>query len=155
MKIKNYENYEIFEDGSIVNSRGLVMKCFIQSSGYKQTTLYKNNIRKKFLLHRLLALHFIENTRPLIAITVDHIDRDRLNNSLENLRWATREEQTANRGGQCEYPISKGSLYKYRNSYYYEWREDRIKKVKSFKNVELAQAFQIEHLKTYRLQSIN
>ena len=27
MKIKGYEDYSIYEDGRIVNSRGLVMKC--------------------------------------------------------------------------------------------------------------------------------
>jgi len=153
MKIKGYENYEIFDDGRVVNSRGLVMKtCIINNSGYKRIQLYKNGKHKHFSLHRLLALHFIENTRPLIAITVDHIDRDKLNNSLSNLRWATIEEQNANR---YHIPITKGSISKQNNKYYrFRWSEDRIRKENRFKTLELAQAYQIEHLKMYHLQAV-
>jgi hypothetical protein len=155
MKIKGYEDYEIFEDGRIVNSRGLVMKCRIGTVGYKKINLCKDGKHKTFRLHRLLALHFIENTRPLIAITVDHENRDRLDNSLSNLRWATREEQLANRGGKFEFPITKGCLCKHhKHKYRYEWREDNSRQYKYFKNLELAQAFQREHLKTYNLQRI-
>ena len=67
MKIKGFENYEIFEDGRIVNKHGRELKYFIQSSGYNQICLWKDCKRKHFLLHRLLALHFIVNTRPGIA----------------------------------------------------------------------------------------
>ena len=155
MKIKGFENYEIFEDGRIFGHRGWVLKFGITHGGYKRIGIYKDGKRKFFVLHRLLALHFIENTRPLIALTVDHIDRDKLNNSLQNLRWATREEQIANRGGLFEYPISKGGLSKTRNTYRYQWREDKINQWKNFKTLELAQAFEIEHLKTYRLQFTN
>ena len=150
MKIKGYEDYSIYEDGRVINKNGLVMKSRIGTQGYKELHLCKDGKHKTFRLHRLLALHFIENTRPLIAITVDHIDRDKLNNSLENLRWATREEQQANR---YFIPISKGGLSKHhKNRYRYEWREDRIKQRKYFKTLEEAQAFEIDHLKTYHLQ---
>jgi len=153
MKIKGFEHYEIFEDGRIVNKHGRVMKCCLQSTGYKQIKLWKDGIRKHFTLHRLLAIHFIENTRPDIALTVDHIDRDRLNNRLCNLRWATREEQQANR---YIIPITKGGIYKHgKNNYRYTWREDRIKQRKYFKTLELAQAYEIEHLQMYHLQFIN
>ena len=155
MKIKGYENYEIFEDGRIVNSRGRELKCRIGTVGYKKINLCKDGKRKTFRLHRLLALHFIVNTRPDIALQVDHENRDRLDNSLSNLRWATREEQNANRGGMFEYPISKGYLSKNNKKYYkYRWREDKILKSKYFKNLELAQAYQIEHLKMYHLQAV-
>tara|TARA_R110000824_G_scaffold50002_1_gene140057 strand:+ start:149 stop:619 length:471 start_codon:yes stop_codon:yes gene_type:complete len=153
MKIKGYENYEIFEDGRVINKHGRVMKFAITNS-YKRICLCKNNKKKSFTLHRLLALHFIENTRPNIALEVDHIDRDKLNNSLQNLRWATREEQLANRGGRYEYPISKGGIYKHnKNNYRYQWMEDKILQRKYFKTLELAQAYQIEHLQMYHLQT--
>ena len=153
MKIKGFENYEIFEDGRIVNKHGRELKYFIQSSGYNQICLWKDCKRKHFLLHRLLALHFIVNTRPGIATTVDHIDRNKLNNSLENLRWATLEEQSANR---YYIPITKGCLSKNNiNSYRYQWRQDKIRQCKYFKTLEEAKQFEIDHLQTYRLQFIN
>ena len=152
MKIKGYEDYSIYEDGRVINKHGRELKNWIGTHGYKRIGLRKDGKQKHFRLHRLLAIHFIVNTRPGIAITVDHIDRDKLNNSLSNLRWATREEQIANRGGQCEFPITKGGIYKNRKNYLYQWFEDKIRQTKSFKTLELAQKFEIEHLKTYELQ---
>tara|TARA_R110000803_G_scaffold63077_3_gene123634 strand:+ start:2908 stop:3360 length:453 start_codon:yes stop_codon:yes gene_type:complete len=150
MKIKGYENYCIFEDGRVINKHGVEMKSCI-TSGYKRIHLSKHNIGKKFYVHRLLALHFIENTRPIIATTVDHIDRDQLNNNLSNLRWATREEQNANR---YIIPISKGGISKHKNYYRYRWCEDKNPMYKFFKTLQQAKLFEIEHLKTYHLQLI-
>tara|TARA_R110000737_G_C14226086_1_gene421899 strand:+ start:45 stop:503 length:459 start_codon:yes stop_codon:yes gene_type:complete len=152
MKIKGFEHYEIFEDGRVINKDGRELKSWIGNHGYKQIGLWKDGKPKGFTLHRLLAIHFIENTRPDIALTVDHINREKLDNSLENLRWATREEQNANR---YIMPITKGGISKHRKIYQYQWREDKIPMSKHFKTLELAQAFQIDHLQTYRLQSIN
>ena len=49
---------------------------------------------KSYKVHRLVAEAFIEN--PEGKKTVDHIDRNRANNSLANLRWATSSEQREN-----------------------------------------------------------
>ncbi len=153
MKIKGYENYEIFEDGRIVNSRGRELKTFINNCRYKKITLCKNGKPKTFYLHRLLAIHFIPN--PENKYSVDHENRDPLDNSLSNLRWYTREEQMANRGGKYQYPITKGGINKHNGKYYiYQWSEDEIRKWKYCKTLEEAQAYQIEHLKMYHLQIV-
>jgi len=64
------------------------------SSGYLCVNLCKNGVRKKYYIHRLLGIQFIPN--PENKLEIDHIDRNRQNNSLENLRWATRKEQQNN-----------------------------------------------------------
>jgi hypothetical protein len=64
-------------------------------NGYLTTALSKEGKRKSFKIHRLLAEHFIPN--PENKPTVDHIDRNKSNNSLDNLRWATYLEQVKNR----------------------------------------------------------
>lgn len=51
--------------------------------------------RKNFKIYTLIALTYIPN--PENKPTVDHIDRNKLNNDISNLRWATMEEQQKNR----------------------------------------------------------
>lgn len=49
---------------------------------------------KTAYVHRLVAEAFIP--KPLGATEVDHIDGDRTNNNLTNLRWVTHKENTNN-----------------------------------------------------------
>ncbi len=47
-------------------------------------------------MHRIVAKFFLDNEDS--KCVVDHIDRDRTNNNLDNLRWATREVNALNKG---------------------------------------------------------
>ena len=62
--------------------------------GYCIVNLVKNGKSKKYKIHRLVALAFISN--PENKSYVDHINTDRKNNTILNLRWATREENNNN-----------------------------------------------------------
>ena len=55
-----------------------------------KVVLLKNQKPHYFTVHRLVAMVFIDN--PHSKSTVDHIDCDRTNNCVENLRWVTTEE---------------------------------------------------------------
>lgn len=59
---------------------------------YLQVQLYKNSQMKNCNVHRLVALAFIPN--PENKPTVNHIDENKLNNSVDNLEWATHKENT-------------------------------------------------------------
>jgi hypothetical protein len=67
-----------------------IFKPCLDDHGYKRTRINGKNYR----IHRLIAETFHEN--PDEKLTVDHIDRNRLNNNFENLRWATHKEQMNN-----------------------------------------------------------
>lgn len=94
-KIKQNENYSINENGEVRNDKtGKIKKPYENKKNeYYYVDLYKKNISKKRPIHRLLAIAFIPN--PKNKPTVDHIDGNRKNNSLDNLRWATYSEQNS------------------------------------------------------------
>lgn len=94
-KIKRNDNYSINELGEVRNDiNNRIKKPTInKQNGYYYVDLYRNNKRQKVTIHRLLAEAFIPNieNKP----TVDHIDGDRINNSISNLRWATYSENNS------------------------------------------------------------
>jgi len=78
------ENYEIYEDGRIYSKR---YDRFLKPSNYTNGYLRVNIDGKWHLVHRLVAQKFIPNPDNLLF--VDHIDGDRTNNHVSNLRWVT------------------------------------------------------------------
>lgn len=92
--IKGYEGlYEIFPNGRIINSRtGWEIKGNINSYGYRVVRLSKDRKSKDYKLHQLLAQTFIPN--PNNYRCVNHIDGNKLNNSLDNLEWCTHGQNT-------------------------------------------------------------
>lgn len=95
VKIKNYINYSVNENGEIRNDvTGKLKSPYIcKSNGYYYVDLWKNNHSKKIPLHRIIAEAFIPN--PENKPTIDHADGNRTNNSISNLRWATYSEQNS------------------------------------------------------------
>tara|TARA_R110001592_G_scaffold286379_1_gene554910 strand:+ start:10784 stop:11239 length:456 start_codon:yes stop_codon:yes gene_type:complete len=95
MEIQNYPNYLIYEDGKIYSKyKKRFLKVFDNGDGYKIIQLSCNKKLKGFKIHRLLAQHFIPN--PDKKEFVDHINRIRDDNRLENLRWCTKSENCVN-----------------------------------------------------------
>jgi hypothetical protein len=92
-QIENYENYSVSTFGQARNN-GKILKGSKNTYGRLSIGLCKNGIVKRFLIHRLVALAFIPN--PEDKPEVDHIDNDQTNNRIENLRWATRQENGRN-----------------------------------------------------------
>lgn len=90
--IKNYEDCYHFDDNlNIVNSKTMnVKRPSLSSCKYLVVDMYKNGKRKTELLHRLIATTFIDN--PMNYSDVNHIDGDKLNNSIENLEWRNRSQ---------------------------------------------------------------
>ncbi len=67
-----------------------ILKPRVKSNNYLIVSLYKNNIDKKFYIHRLVAEAYIPN--PENKLQVNHKDFNKANNTIENLEWVTRTE---------------------------------------------------------------
>ena len=95
-KIDDYENYEISNMGNVRNTdTNMILKpCKNRDDGYFRVSLSKNNIRKTFLIHRLVGFAFIPNPQNLPCI--DHINQDKTNNSISNLRWVSKSNNNRN-----------------------------------------------------------
>jgi hypothetical protein len=91
--INDYPNYFISNLGRVKSVKDF-KSTFASKKGYLYTTLYKNNIGKKLSIHRLVGIHFLPNWNNLKEI--DHIDRDKSNNKVFNLRWSNRSDNLKN-----------------------------------------------------------
>lgn len=80
---------------SYKNGKLKILNHDISNNDYHSVVLCKNNIKKKVLVHRLVAQVFIPN--PDNKEQVDHIDLNKNNNQISNLRWATRSENCKNK----------------------------------------------------------
>lgn len=90
--IKDYD-YEVSNKGNFRRGEK-IFNCSIMNRGYKYFQLVKKYKRKNHLIHYLVAQHFI-GERP-VGLVIDHIDRNKLNNNVENLRYVTQQINSTN-----------------------------------------------------------
>jgi predicted XRE-type DNA-binding protein len=69
-----------------------ILKNGKTNCGYKTVCLSRNSTYKTYTIHRLIALHFIEN--KMNKRTVNHINGIKIDNRVENLEWNTTSENT-------------------------------------------------------------
>ena len=100
--IKGYEGYyKISNKGKVKslkrkgNWKERILKPQKDMYGYLRVNLTKNGKAKPKAIHRLLAESFIPNPKELP--TVDQINRNKLDNRIENLRWASYSLQNSNK----------------------------------------------------------
>ena len=84
--------YEVSSTGRVrsLTRYKKVIKPIVTNSGYYQYQLWHNNTCRTGLAHRLVAQAFIPNpdNKPM----VNHIDENKLNNSVDNLEWVSHVE---------------------------------------------------------------
>ena len=104
MEIQDFPNYLIFRNGSVLSkgchANGQPPKFLKpiknKRTGYIYVNLRNKPIRKTTQVHRLVAIHYIPN--PDNKPCVDHINRIKDDNHIQNLRWVTHKENMKNLG---------------------------------------------------------
>ena len=104
--LPEYPNYRISTHGRVLSLTGReprILKPSTNSSGYLQVDLCSGGKRKHMLIHRLVAMAFLNNQEDLPL--VDHLNENKTDNRLENLRWASSATNNRNMS-----KIVKGSI---------------------------------------------
>jgi len=145
----NYYNYTVYDNGDIMGKWGKKMlKPSKDKNGYLKVSMYIDKKKINMRVHRIVALCYIEN--PDNKPTVDHIKcKEITNNNVNNLRWATRTEQSINQGISCNNTSGVKGVHKDGNG----WRAELVingkRMTKYFKSFEKAVAkreeWELEH----------
>ena len=97
MEIECFPRYLIYPDGTVFTRiRRRFLKQTVTKDGYHRVGLCRDGKQKMFSVHRLVAIHYIPN--PDNKCQVDHINQDKSDNRIENLRWVTSSENNQNKG---------------------------------------------------------
>ena len=88
--MKNWNEYLVLEDGTILNKDGSVKILKENYKGYLFSNFYYNGRAKTHLAHRIVAEAYL-GVCP-VGYEVDHIDNNRMNNAVSNLRYVTKSE---------------------------------------------------------------
>lgn len=88
--ITEFPNYSVSNLGNVMNNKSNKMMKLNVKSGYYHVGLINNKNRPIFKVHRLVALAFINN--PENKPQVNHKNKNKLDNSIDNLEWTTHKE---------------------------------------------------------------
>jgi hypothetical protein len=130
--IFNCENNEVYKNGLLAK----ISKGRTDNNGgfYLSTTINGYGVR----LHRLSC--YLVYGDQLFGREVDHIDGNRINNHIDNLRLCTRAEN-------AKYASDRGVWLK--NRYYGKLRKEDVENIRwfikeGFRNKEIAELYQID-----------
>ena len=106
--LMTYKDHKLYHDATepkfyVSSSSGQAWNAFsgnmikqqLAANGYSTLTIYFGDYRTNPYVHRLVALAHIPN--PEDKPCVDHINGDKQDNSVTNLRWASAKENAYNR----------------------------------------------------------
>lgn len=129
--LTDFEDLKNYEGLYKINKEGEIWSCFynkfmiaLNDEGYLKIQLRKNTKSFHTSIHRLLAIQYIPNPENLLEI--DHIDRNRSNNNLENLRWADKFIQNNNKSNCDIFKTEEEIIKKVENlkEYKRQWAEN-------------------------------
>ena len=100
-RVKSLDRWYFSPNGRHVHATERILKVFNDSKGYPSVVLSKDGKAKIYLLHRLIACHFIPN--PERKSVIDHINTNPQDFRIDNLRWVTTKEN-------CNNPTTKKHL---------------------------------------------
>lgn len=96
VKINGYEYYFVSNKGNVKNlksGREKTLKPWL-NNGYLIVQLSLNGKSKKYGVHQLVAIGFLNHSRCGLKMVVNHINFNRIDNRVENLEVVTQRENS-------------------------------------------------------------
>jgi len=150
--IVGYEGlYQISNFGNVKSlkyGKTKLLKGAINNYGYKQVNLIKDKTVKSFKIHQLVAIHFLGHKPNGYESVVNHIDFDRLNNTVTNLEVITARENTNKKHLKTSSSSTGVSWHKEKNKWISQiYCNGKLKFLGYFKTeIEASDAYQNELL---------
>jgi hypothetical protein len=95
MDIDGFDNYSVSSKGRVINKiTNKILKPLINHHGYNFVNLYNDRKHYNKKIHQLVANAFLfkEDDKSVI----DHIDRNKMNNRVSNLRYVSLSDNSKN-----------------------------------------------------------
>lgn len=92
--IPEFSRYVINKKGEVYSLQsGQYKDFFILSTGYLGTRLTRDDGFSKIMTrHRLMGMTFMDYQNVIAGLVIDHLDCNKLNNSLDNFEWVEQAE---------------------------------------------------------------
>jgi hypothetical protein len=129
--------YQATQDGRIYSLKNKIfLKQYDDTYGYNTCNLGG----KTYKIHKLIGMTFLEN--PNSHIQIDHINRNRKDNNVSNLRYVSSSENQINKTSYARKPSELRNIETKKSTYKVTIRtKDKPSIYKSFKTLEEAQTF--------------
>lgn len=109
IEIKDFPRYYIHDDGEVWSGKYKRRLSHGITYGYHHVTLCKNNKKYTRRIHTLVLEHFI-GKKPC-GFEARHLDGNKDNNKLSNLRWGTKKENGEDKVEHGRSKINKGESH--------------------------------------------
>ena len=146
--IPGYEDkYCATKDGRIysIKKQKFLKQCD-DTYNYLTVVLQEDGKGKTMKVHKLIAKTFLEN--PENKPQIDHINRIRNDNRVENLRYVSRSENCKNKNTRVNRSVDMRNILCKKSSFKVQINTKNCKTIKSFKTLDEAKRYRDSMLMT-------
>jgi len=130
--------------GRYKKDKEFILKNIKNKNGYLQVNLCKNKIKKIYTVHSLVLKSFC-GKKPY-GMETRHLDGNRHNNKLDNLKWGTKSENQLDKKSHGTFTLPPKNDTKGSKNGYAKLNENQVKIIKKLLNYGILNQMQIAEI---------